>query len=454
MFQTKLVTLSMTKQDPIKVLISKGMSLLLTSMLSGTILSGTIAIASTPNQVLAQTTTENETETANPANLEALVIQEINRARTNPSAYADWLERQRQYFDGMVLKLPGEKPLRTNRGLKALNEAIAFVRQQSELPAISSASALVTTAQSQVRAIVDNQPISYQDKYFVYGKVTPEAIVMQLIVDDGFPDRRHRRAIFTPDHRQAGIVCSDIAIYDQVCAIAYEVTTEPPTAINPDQTNEVVVATQPTVSTTLETPPAEPTTSEPIDLEPETALEAAPIVEVPTTETTAITSDDSEVIVEAQPEAAAATEPAIEPEEPEPKPEAAPEIINETSEPETEISALPETQPTTQATETIEQGTLQEGDEVIPNDGSFYDSYPISGKAGDTFAISLESQDFDTFLAVMDKEGNIIEQNDDIDEQNSNSKLELTLPNDGDYTVIVNTYDQGGTGDYILKLRR
>ena len=431
MFQTKLVSSNLIKQYSLKTLLNPG--------LTGLLILGTLAIAPPNNQAFAQDTTNDETvaQAPTPENLAALVIQEINRARTNPQAYADWLESQRQYYDGMVLRFPGEKPLRTNRGLKALDEAIAFIRRQPQLPAISSASALVATAQSQVSAIVNNQSITYQDKYFVYGKVTPEGIVMQLIVDDGFPDRRHRRAIFTDDYRQAGIVCSEIAIYDQVCAIAYENTPEPVVATNANETSEVIVAAQPTETVLPDTP----NTTSAVNQE-EPTVETAPSVEVSTIET----AEDSEIVI-----AAPTQEPA---EEQSIADSETPEVVLDNSEPETEVSVLPEASPTNQAIETIETGTLQEGDEVIPNDGSFYDSYPIEGTAGDSFTISLESEDFDTFLAVMDKNGNIIEQNDDINEQNSNSRLEITLPSDGNYTVIVNTYDQGGTGDYVLKLRR
>ena len=54
----------------------------------------------------------------------------------------------------------------------------------------------------------------------------------------------------------------------------------------------------------------------------------------------------------------------------------------------------------------------------------------------------------------MDKGGNIIKQNDDISEQDSNSRLEITLSEDEEYSIIVNAYDQQGKGNYILKLLR
>ena len=52
----------------------------------------------------------------------------------------------------------------------------------------------------------------------------------------------------------------------------------------------------------------------------------------------------------------------------------------------------------------------------------------------------------------MDKDGNIIQQNDDVSDQNSNSRLKVTLPYDGTFNVIVNAYDEGGKGKYVLTI--
>ena len=103
-------------------------------------------------------------------------------------------------------------------------------------------------------------------------------------------------------------------------------------------------------------------------------------------------------------------------------------------------------------TEKIEQGKLETGDRVIADDGSLYDFYPLQGKEGESFTIYLESDDFDTFVALVDSNGQTIGENDDISQEDSNSQIEITLPADGVYNVIVNTYDENGTGEYTLKV--
>ena len=104
--------------------------------------------------------------------------------------------------------------------------------------------------------------------------------------------------------------------------------------------------------------------------------------------------------------------------------------------------------------ENVERGVLEQGDRVIAEDGSFYDSFPLEAKSGESFTISLESEEFDAFVALIDARGNIIEQNDDISEEDSNSRIRVTIPENGTYNVIVNAYDEGGSGQYVLTVSR
>ncbi|MEY2856541.1 MAG: hypothetical protein RLZZ74_850, partial [Cyanobacteriota bacterium] len=98
------------------------------------------------------------------------------------------------------------------------------------------------------------------------------------------------------------------------------------------------------------------------------------------------------------------------------------------------------------------EGKLEKGDRVIADDGSLYDFYPMQGKEGESFTINLESDQFDTFVALVDSSGKTVGENDDISQDDSNSQLKITLPEDGIYNVIVNTYDENGTGEYVLKV--
>ena len=101
----------------------------------------------------------------------------------------------------------------------------------------------------------------------------------------------------------------------------------------------------------------------------------------------------------------------------------------------------------------VEQGVLEQGDAIMPADGSLYDLYPLEGVEGQTLTVAAESEDFDTVVAIMDANNTIIKQNDDLSDSNSNSALTVTLPSDGVYYVIVNAYDDQELGEYTLTVR-
>lgn len=97
-----------------------------------------------------------------------------------------------------------------------------------------------------------------------------------------------------------------------------------------------------------------------------------------------------------------------------------------------------------------EQGQLEPGDAVLEADGSLYDRYSLEGQAGQQITITLESSAFDTYLLLINADGNKIGESDDIDQTNSNSSLTITLPANGTYTIVVNSYDNTGRGSYRL----
>jgi hypothetical protein len=99
------------------------------------------------------------------------------------------------------------------------------------------------------------------------------------------------------------------------------------------------------------------------------------------------------------------------------------------------------------------EGALENGDLVLPQDGSLYDEHTFEGRAGQSVAIDLESADFDTFLILLDPEERIVGQHDDVSQGNFNSTLNVTLPVDGTYTVIANGFDSNSRGRYQLLIR-
>ena len=134
-----------------------------------------------------------------------------------------------------------------------------------------------------------------------------------------------------------------------------------------------------------------------------------------------------------------------------PTPEASP--IPENT-PTIDTSPIPENTPSTQEQEVIlqEKGTLSDGDLVLPPDESVYDEYTFEGSGGQVITVTLESPDFDTYLAVFSPTDELLGEHDDINKKNTNSQLTITLEITGKYRVIVNSYDKTGRGEYNLQV--
>ncbi len=304
--------------------------------------------------------------------LEQAFLEEVNRARTNPKAYADRLEEIKQYYDGNEFKLPGQSPIRISEGVEAVDEAIEFLRNADPLPALSLSKGLAMAARDYVKeqeANDSSQLADRLDRYgsasdplgenISYGNNTAQGVVIQLIVND-------RENIFNPDFQVTGIACGPHSSSESICAIAYAGNYQETVAQEPDSNNPVN-RPQPSVSE----------------------------------ESLASTNSSSE-----------AGTPLL-----------------------------------------FKQGVLEEGDAVIPADGSLYDFYPLPGRAGQSLTIALESEDFDAYLAIRDPQGKIIAESDDASENETNPTLTITLPSDGLYLVIVNAYDAKGRGQYTLTVR-
>ena len=456
-------------------------SLTVNLLVLGTYSSSAIAQESVPQ-------TSNEQA----ANVEPDILAEINRVRTNPQGYARWLEEQKQYYDNIWLRLPGEEPIRTHKLEKAIDEAIAILKEQPPLPPldISEQTSAIATQKLKNFAAADNdiQNISY-------GRKTAEGIVMSLVVDELFRDRRRRKSLLSPDANDTGIICESDPRYAKVCAIAYSNSTiDDPAEKQPEATPTAeTVAKQPEAE--VSSPPEEVETAD----EPKSSTddEPAPVDEATTENTETVAEqlpqppepqappalDEPEPdmsTLEAEPEEEDEVEiaRADAEDEPEENDEELEKVEQEIEEAEQELEEVEQelaeeekeevfeaeseetedevatNSDSSRLLENVERGALEEGDRVIEEDGSFYDSYPLEAQSGESFTIALESDEFDAFVALIDSQGNIVEQNDDISEEDSNSQIKVTIPENGVYNVIVNAYDEGGTGQYVLTVTR
>ncbi len=96
-------------------------------------------------------------------------------------------------------------------------------------------------------------------------------------------------------------------------------------------------------------------------------------------------------------------------------------------------------------------GELAQGDATLPS-GEFIDTYPLQGVAGQQVEISLASQAFDTYVALSGPGGFSQYNDDDTTNNTRNSRLVVTLPANGEYTIHATSYAAGETGAYQLNI--
>ncbi|MBL8536109.1 MAG: caspase family protein [Hyphomonadaceae bacterium] len=96
-------------------------------------------------------------------------------------------------------------------------------------------------------------------------------------------------------------------------------------------------------------------------------------------------------------------------------------------------------------------GELAQGDAQLQS-GEFVDTYPLTATRGQQIELVLTSAQFDTYVAITGP-NNFREFNDDDTANNTrNSRVAVTIPTDGQYTVHVTSYAPGEAGAYELQI--
>jgi hypothetical protein len=86
--------------------------------------------------------------------------------------------------------------------------------------------------------------------------------------------------------------------------------------------------------------------------------------------------------------------------------------------------------------------------------GGYARDYTVYLEDGDQVAIDVISEEFDTLVTLMNKDGNTVAENDDGPDGTTNSLLFARITETGTYTVRVRAYAGQGTGEFFLKVAR
>ena len=180
--------------------------------------------------------------------LENSIFEETNKIRANPQSYIPILEawKARNIPGTNNFKQEDGSILRTNEGVKAVDEAIEYLKSQEPVSQLEISVGLTMAAKDyaidQKENVSDghsgndgSDPQSRMSRYGVISGLSSENIsfgsgyksnngrdvVMGLIIDDGVPDRGHRTNIFNPDLRKTGVACGEQLQWRNICVMDY-----------------------------------------------------------------------------------------------------------------------------------------------------------------------------------------------------------------------------------------
>ena len=156
------------------------------------------------------------------------ILDEINKLRANPRNYVDIILKYKDYFEGNILKIPGEKAgIQTKEGAAAYEEAANFLREAKYVQELIPSKGLFSIAENYFDSIKEvgmekidsvdlNQII---DKYGSFngefcqlmecGSSSPEQIVISFLVCDGDADRVYRANLLNPNLKKIGVASGE-----------------------------------------------------------------------------------------------------------------------------------------------------------------------------------------------------------------------------------------------------
>lgn len=152
------------------------------------------------------------------------LIDEINKVRKDPKAFAEKLLGYKQYFEGNYLVLPGsDSKVETQEGFQAYEEAANILKGTDPLPELSPSKGLGKIAADFLEKIKETDPDKIGEidlnsliaKYgsfsgtfeniIEFGNNAPDLIVTNCIVCDGNPERENRSILLSKDLLKVGM---------------------------------------------------------------------------------------------------------------------------------------------------------------------------------------------------------------------------------------------------------
>ncbi|CAD8158793.1 unnamed protein product [Paramecium pentaurelia] len=171
------------------------------------------------------------------------VFEYQNQLRMDPTIAIPPLEARLKYFKGNILHMPGQKPLQYKEGAPCVQECIDFLKTQPPLPPFQYEKGLELSARDHGIDLGKNGITGHTgsdgsntskriSRYGLwkpgpagqnisYGKLTGQEVLLQLIVDDGKPDRGHRHNVFDKDYKLVGVYVGEHIKFKYIAVMDY-----------------------------------------------------------------------------------------------------------------------------------------------------------------------------------------------------------------------------------------
>lgn len=168
------------------------------------------------------------------------VLWHLNRLRADPADFAVEIAETRSRFDGKILRGrdDDEIDIMTHEGVAAVNEAVRALRSAPPVPELTGSTVLAGVA----RELVNEQSRSggvghisrgrgpgeralargagrYLSEVITYGHSDAASVIEQFVVDDGVPNRGHRKTILAGEFRYAGAACGRHPVHRVMCVV-------------------------------------------------------------------------------------------------------------------------------------------------------------------------------------------------------------------------------------------
>lgn len=170
------------------------------------------------------------------------VFQEINAVRQDPKSLIPFVRAARTHFRDLEYRNPAnEFFVLTKEGVKAIDDALAFLEKAPSRPALArnpqidraagmladqigreglvahgegdfELIARIKASVGQVGNLAENLSFGWKD---------PREVVMQMIVDDGLPTRGHRQSLFSGEFAQVGVASGPHKLYNHVTVVNF-----------------------------------------------------------------------------------------------------------------------------------------------------------------------------------------------------------------------------------------